>query len=524
MAPQRETLSSMPRALLSVYDKRGLVELARGLVELGFELISTGGTLRALTSAGLSVTAVDTVTGFPEILDGRVKTLHPKVHGGILARREPGHLGELGAHDIAPIDVVVANLYPFVETVARPGVSEADALEQIDIGGPAMVRAAAKNHPWVTVVVDPEDYPQVLTLLAAAASEEALATRRALARKAFAHTAAYDAAVAGWLAASPGPDATGEELPAKLTLDLVKVADLRYGENPHQAGAHYRDGAGGVWDTAVLHSGSALSYLNLFDADAAWSLAHELGSGRSAVIVKHANACGAAVAGDLLSAYREAFAADPKSAFGGVVALPGELSEELAREIVANPKADVLIASAFSEPALALFAARRKNMRVLQAAAPVGGGLQLRRVDGGYLAQHPDVVEAGTSAWRVVTKRSPTAAELADLELAHRVCARTSSNAIVVARGGVAVGIGAGQQSRVDAVEIATAKAAERAHGAAAASDAFFPFRDGIDALAAAGVACVVQPGGSIRDAEIVAAADEHGMAMLMTGHRHFRH
>ncbi len=542
----------MPRALLSVYDKRGLVEFARALAGVGYELLSTGGTLRELAGAGLTVTAVESATGFPEILEGRVKTLHPKIHGGILARREEAHLAELTKHDIQLVDVVVSNLYPFERTVAKPDVSYAEALEQIDVGGPAMLRAAAKNHPWVTVVVDPDDYPEVLAGLERGVSAE---RRRALALKAFEHTAAYDAAIAAWLrrqlAGDAGPAAAAAAanegsrgasdqaavvssgaMPDRLVLSLDKVADLRYGENPHQAGAHYREapavGSGalpaGVWDAAKLHSGSALSYLNLFDADAAWSLAFELGAGRSAVIVKHANACGAAVADGVRAAYQRAFEADPKSAFGGVVAVPGEVDDELARLIVANPKADVLIASAYTPGALSLFAAKRKNMRVLEVPPPRGTGLQLRRIDGGFLAQPPDAVESRSDAWRVVSARAPTDAELDDLELAYRVCARTSSNAIVIASGGVAVGVGAGQQSRVDAVEIAAAKAGARAAGAAAASDAFFPFRDGIDALAKAGVACVVQPGGSIRDEEIVAAADSHGMAMLFTGRRHFRH
>lgn len=509
----------MPRALLSVYDKRGLVEFARALAGLGFELLSTGGTLRELVGAGLRVTAVEDATGFPEILEGRVKTLHPKIHGGILARREESHRAELERHGIELIDVVVSNLYPFERTVAVAGVSEGDALEQIDIGGPAMLRAAAKNHPWVTVVVDPDDYPAVAAELGDGISD---ARRRTLAFKAFQHTSSYDAAIAAWLR---GEVKAGAELPERLSLDLEKVADLRYGENPHQVGAHYRQArTGGVWDEAVLHSGTALSYLNLFDADAAWSLAFELGAGASAVIVKHANACGAAVADSLSAAYVRAFEADPKSAFGGVVALPGTVDDELATLIVKNPKADVLIASAYTRGALELLAAKRKNMRVLEAAAPRSGGLQLRRIDGGYLVQPPDVVEGRSDAWRVVSTRAPTAAELEDCELAYKVCARTSSNAIVIAKDGVAVGIGAGQQSRVDAVEIAATKAADRALGASAASDAFFPFRDGLDALARAGVTCVVQPGGSIRDEEIVGAANEHGIAMLFTGRRHFKH
>jgi len=510
---------TVPRALLSVYDKTGIVRLAEGLVDLGYEVVSTGNTLAELRAAGVPATAVAEVTGFPEILDGRVKTLHPKVHGGILARRDAGHLAELELHGIAAVDVVVSNLYPFSATVARSGVTEQEALEQIDIGGPAMIRAAAKNHPWVTVVVDPADYTDVLDALGAGTSSD---LRKELALKAFAHTAAYDAAIVAWLQRD-------EELPRHLDLALTRAQPLRYGENPHQQGARYAlSGAVGMWDTAVIHSGLEPSYLNLFDAEAAWRLAHELRSVAAAtaacVIVKHANACGAAVAEDLGTAYSRAFEADPKSAFGGVVALPGHVDEALAETLVSNPKPDVLLAYSYSDDALELLARKRKNTRVLSLQAPGEPGIHLRPLEGGFLVQQPNLLDGDRSSWQVVTRVKPSEAQLRDLALAEAVCARTTSNAIVFVNDGSAVGIGAGQQSRVDAVDIAAAKAGAAARGSACASDAFFPFRDGLDAVAAAGATAVIQPGGSIRDAEIIAAADEHGIAMVMTGRRHFKH
>jgi phosphoribosylaminoimidazolecarboxamide formyltransferase / IMP cyclohydrolase len=506
----------MPRALLSVSDKSGLVAFARGLQELGFELVSTGGTRRALEEAGLSVTAVSDVTGAPEILGGRVKTLHPKVHGGILATSSEAHERELRSHGIARFDLVAVNLYPFRETVARGGVEVAEAMEQVDIGGPTMVRAAAKNHEAVVVVVDPGAYDDVLADLRA--GEVGVERRRALARAAFAHTAAYDAAIVRYLDGD-------EALPPSLHVTLERAEILRYGENPHQQGARYREeGARGWWDDLRQHGGVALSYLNLFDADAAWRLAHEFGDAPCAVVVKHANPCGVAIADDLASAYARAFEADPKSAFGGVVALTGVVDEGLAEELVANPKADVLIARGYAPGALARFAAKRKTMRVLEAPAPSAAARTLRRIDGGFLVQGADLIARERSSWRVVTERAPDEAQWRDLEMAWVVCAYTQSNAIVLVAGGQAVGIGAGQQSRVDAGELAARKAAGRATGGACASDAFYPFRDGLDAAAAAGVAAVIQPGGSVRDDDVVAAANEHGLAMVFTGERHFRH
>ena len=506
----------MPRALLSVSDKSGLVAFATGLVELGFELVSTGGTAAVLRQAGLTVTKVDAVTGAPEILGGRVKTLHPRVHGGLLARPDAEHEAELAAHGIERFDLLAVNLYPFRETVARPGVTLDEAMEQVDIGGPAMVRAAAKNHAAVLVVVEPSAYEAVLADLRGGTVPPA--RRRALARAAFAHTAAYDAAIVRYLDGD-------EPLPATLHLTLERAEVLRYGENPHQSGARYREAGGnGVWDLAQQHGGMALSYLNLFDADAAWRLAHAFGEAPTAVIVKHANPCGVASGGTLVEAYARAFEADPKSAFGGVVALNGRVDAALGEAIAARAKADVLIAHGYDPSALERFAAKRKNMRVLSAPPPGAPGQQLRRVDGGFLVQGPDLVRLDRDDWQVVTKRQPSEAEWRDLTMAWLVCAATSSNAIVLVEGGVAVGVGAGQQSRVDAAELAAAKAAGRAAGGACASDAFFPFRDGLDVVAGAGVAAVIQPGGSMRDAEVIAAADEHGLTMVFTGERHFRH
>ena len=506
----------MPRALLSVSDKAGLEPFARALTELGFELLSTGGTYAALSAAGLSVRRVAEETGFPEILDGRVKTLHPKIHGGLLATQTPEHQLQLKAHGVTPVDLLVVNLYPFRETVAR-GAPFAETVENIDIGGPAMLRSAAKNHAHVLVVCDPADYEWVLTALK---EDDADALRLPLARKAFAHTAAYDAAIVSWL----DKDEPEEKLPETLTLSLEHAQTLRYGENPHQTGARYREvGANSWWDEAVQHSGAALSYLNLFDAEAAWRLVNEF-SVPAAVIVKHANPCGVALAEDAETAYERAFAADPKSAFGGVVALNRPVSEALAAELLANPKADVLIAPEFAPGTAERLAAKRKNMRVLSAPPPYPAGLELRRVDGGFLVQEPDTVNLARDRWQVVTKRQPSENEWEDLELAWLVCAYTKSNAIVLVKDAQAVGIGAGQQSRVDASEIAAQKATGRAQGGACASDAFYPFRDGLEVAARAGVAAVIQPGGSVKDAELTAAADELGLAMVMTGERHFRH
>lgn len=508
-------MSPVPkRALLSVHDKTGIADLARGLVEAGWELVSSGGTASVLADEGVPVVEVGEVTGAPEILGGRVKTLHPAIHGGILAdRSDPGHLANLEARGIVPIDLVVGNLYPFM---SDPGI------EFIDIGGPTMVRAAAKNHAHVGVVVDPADYRTVLDEIRAVGSLSD-ATRRRLARSAFAHTAAYDAAIVAWFDEDPSSDHANDLLKPSLHLALDRVHDLRYGENPHQAGARYRAaGSSGWWDTAVVHGGKAMSYLNLFDTEAAWRLVHRLGDEPCAVVVKHANPCGAAVGSDIADAYLSAHRCDPVSAFGGVVAVNRPVTPAMA-EALSEVFTEVVVAPAYEPDALALLG-ERKNLRVLEAGPPGWPELDVRGIDGGLLVQTADELVAEPSVWRVVTEREPTGAEWADLEFAWRVVARVSSNAIVLVKDRCAVGIGAGQQNRRDAGRIAAEKAAGRAIDGACASDAFFPFRDGLDAAADAGVTAVVQPGGSLRDDEVVAAADAHGMAMVFTNERHFRH
>lgn len=507
------------RALLSVFDKTGLIELARRLEALGFELCSSGGTSSALVQAGVAHLEVAEVTGAPEMLGGRVKTLHPKIHGGILAdRTKPEHLADLAAQGIQPIDLVVCNLYPF---------SSNPSIEMIDVGGPTMVRAAAKNHAHVGVVVDPADYDVIADELErkGALSD---ATRVRLARKAFAHTAAYDRAITEWF----DRDLLNAEqgLPASIEIGLERCETLRYGENPHQRGARYRfvGGARGFWEGVSQHGGRELSYLNLFDAEAAWRLCHELleldDATVAAVIVKHANPCGVAIGDDPLSTYQRAFDADPLSAFGGIVALSYEVDLPIAEAMVANPLADVLIAPSITSDALELFARKRKNMRPLEAPAPGEPTFSFRQIDGGFLVQEPDRFVQKRSDWRVVTERQPTESEWRDVELAWRVCARTSSNAILLANAGQVVGVGCGQQNRVDAAALAAKKADGRARGGAGASDAFFPFRDGLDAVCDAGVSVVIQPGGSLRDEEVIAAANERGVAMVLTGERHFRH
>jgi len=493
-----------------VYDKTGLEALAAGLAALDFELVSSGGTSAALAAAGIAHRTVEDLTGSPEMLGGRVKTLHPAVHGGILADRDqPAHRADLEAHGIGPIDLVVCNLYPFARE---------PSIEMIDVGGPTMVRAAAKNHAHVGVVVDPADYGEVLDELRRD-GELHEATRRRLARAAFAHTAAYDAAIVAWLDG-------GELLPPTLHLALERDdRPLRYGENPHQRAARYRAaGSPSWWDGVEQLAGVALSYLNLADAEAAWDLVHDLGPGPACAIVKHANPCGAALAADLAAAYRGALAGDERSAFGGIVAVNGPLTVEVAGAVAAGPQADVVVAPSFEPAAVEALVARRKATRLLAAPAPEPAPRHYRPFAGGFLVQEPHRFEAGRDAWRVVTKAAPTEAQWADAELAWRIGGHVKSNSIVLVAGGRAVGIGAGQQSRVDAAELAAAKAGGRAAGGACASDAFYPFRDGVDAAAAAGVAVVVQPGGSLRDDEVVAAADEHGIAMVLTGERHFLH
>jgi phosphoribosylaminoimidazolecarboxamide formyltransferase/IMP cyclohydrolase len=512
------------RALLSVWDKSGLLEFASGLDALGVELVASGGTAAALAQAGIAHRDVADVTGSPEMLDGRVKTLHPRIHGAILAdRAKPEHMAALAQHDIDPIDLVVCNLYPF---------SSDPSVDLIDIGGPSMVRAAAKNHEHVGVLTNPSQYQTVLEELGATGSLSH-ATRHALARAAFAHTAAYDAQIVRWLdgggVIGEAPGATDAVVPVTLHLDLERAEVVRYGENPHQIGARYRlAGTTPWWDGVIQHAGSALSYLNLFDTDAAWRLVHEFFDdfpGLSAVaIMKHANASGAAFGSSLGDAFAKALAADPQSAFGGVIAIGGEIDQELAALIGAGPQADVIVGSSFSEEAIATLRARRKATRLLSAPAPEPLGLSVRTFGDTALVQNADELLVEVQDWRCVTKATPSAQQLQDLMMAWRVCARTTSNAIVIARDGVAVGVGAGQQSRVVAAGIATAKAGDAARGAAAASDAFFPFADGLESLTGAGVTAVVQPGGSVRDQEVIDAANAAGIVMMLTGERHFRH
>ena len=520
------------QALLSVSDKTGLADFARGLVALGITLLSTGGTAKALAEAGLAVTEIGAYTGFPEMLDGRVKTLHPKVHAGILARRdEPAHVAALEMHAIPTIDLVVVNLYPFRETVAKPGCTLADAIENIDIGGPTMVRAAAKNWQHVGVVVDPADYAALLAELEANARVLSTATRFALARKAYSHTAAYDGAISNWLTAR-GPDGAAVEFPDCFNMQAIKVQDLRYGENPHQHAAFYRDERPGAGTIATYRQlqGKELSYNNLADADAAWECVKTLADAAEAaacVIIKHANPCGAAVADTTLAAYGKAFATDPTSAFGGIIAFNRPVDAQTL-DAVAAQFLEVLIAPAYTQDALAAIA-QKKNVRVLEVALPATpvAQLDLKRVGGGLLVQTADTANVAASDLKVVTRRVPTAAELADLMFAWRIAKFVKSNAIVYCRDGQTLGIGAGQMSRVDSARIAAIKARTAVlnlAGSVAASDAFFPFRDGLDVVADNGAIAVIQPGGSVRDAEVIAAADERGIAMVFTSIRHFRH
>ena len=508
------------RALLSAYDKTGMVELGRALVDLGWELVSSGGTARVLAAAGLPVIPTEDVTGFPEMLGHRVVTLHPAIHGGILADRdEPDHVADMATYGVVPIDLVAVNLYPF---------GSDPSVELIDIGGPAMVRGAAKNHAYVTVLVDPADYDVVLDELRST-GEVAATTRRRLARDAFAHTAAYDSAIVSWfdeggpgeLAPPVGEEARGP-LPPTVHLSARLAQPLRYGENPHQHGARYTFSGDGCWDRAVQHGGKEMSYLNVYDADAAWRLVWSLGDRPAAVVIKHANPCGAAVADDIATAYTRAHECDPVSAFGGIVALNRTVTRPLA-EALAPVFTEVIVAPGYDEDAL-LVLLEKRNLRVLTAPEPEVPALDVRSIEGGLLVQTRDVVSLDRSNWQVVTDRAPTDAEWTDLELAWRVAARVTSNTIVLVKDGQAVGIGAGQQNRRDAGRIAAEKADGRAGDGAGASDAFFPFRDGLDAAAAAGATAVIQPGGSVRDEEVIAAADEQGLAMVFTGERHFKH
>ena len=505
---------TVKRALVSVSDKNGIIELARGLVELGVEIVSSGGTANALSDAGIAVTKVSDVTGAPEILGGRVKTLHPKIHGGILAdRRNEEHVLQLEEQGIEPFDLVVCNLYPFERTVAHPSVTEDDAVEQIDIGGPAMVRAAAKNFHSVAVVVNPHSYDMVLDELQSS-GEIALDLRRQLALEAFRHTAAYDSAVANYIA---GQDVS----PDCLVLSSDKVMDLRYGENPHQDAAFYRAAgiATGVAAADQIH-GKELSYNNILDTDAAWGLVSEL-DGTAAVIIKHSNPCGAALGASLLDAYAKALECDRTSAYGGIVAL-NERCDAATAAAVAKIFNEVIIAPGFDDDALAILTGK-KNVRILKASDRVGRGINIRSVAGGLLVQSSDPPDQLENL-KVVTEAQPTEDQMRDLRFAWVVAKHVKSNAIVLAKDQVAVGVGAGQMNRLESTELAARRAGSRAQGTVCASDAYFPFRDGLDAAVAAGAVAVIQPGGSVRDDEVIAAADEHGIPMLFTGRRHFRH
>jgi phosphoribosylaminoimidazolecarboxamide formyltransferase/IMP cyclohydrolase len=514
------------RALISVSDKTGIVEFASALAGMDVALLSTGGTYRLLSEAGLAVTEVAEHTGFPEMMDGRVKTLHPKIHGGILGRRGEDDAA-MDEHGIAPIDMVVVNLYPFEATVADPDCSLENAIENIDIGGPGMLRAAAKNHAWVSCVTRADDYARVLEAMRAGNGCVPAAMRRDLAVRAFEHTASYDGAIANYLGARLGeePASYGRT----LNLQFHKLQDLRYGENPHQSAAFYRERnpVGASLATATQLQGKELSYNNIADTDAALDCVKQFAE-PACVIVKHANPCGVATASDCLGAYERAYATDPESAFGGIIAFNRELDATTAETIVERQFVEVIIAPGISDAASAALASK-KNVRVL-ITGPLDGtvsGVDYKRVAGGLLVQDRDSAIIGPDDLRIVSQRKPTAAQLNDLLFAWKVAKYVKSNAIVYANGGQTIGVGAGQMSRVNSARIAVIKAEHAGltvPGSVMASDAFFPFRDGIDNAAAAGIAAVIQPGGSMRDEEVIAAADEHDMAMVFTGVRHFRH
>ena len=520
-------MSVIKTALLSVSDKTGLIEFARGLASFGVAMLSTGGTAKLLRDSGISVTEVSDHTGFPEMLDGRVKTLHPKVHGGILARRDvPAHVEAIKSAGIASIDLVVVNLYPFSQTVARAGCTLDEAIENIDIGGPAMVRSAGKNHAHVAVVTDPADYAAILGEMRAANGAVGETTRFRLAQKAFSHTAAYDGAISNYLTAL-GTDGARAAFPQRLNLNFELAQTLRYGENPHQNAAFYRDlePAPGSLARYVQLQGKELSYNNIADADAAWECVKTFEQ-PACVIIKHANPCGVAVAGSTLDAYRAAFATDPTSAFGGIIAFNRELDAATVAA-VAEQFVEVLIAPQVSAGARAALA-KKENVRVLEVPLADGANAyEMKRVGGGLLAQTPDNFHISAADLKIVSRVQPTPQQQEDLLFAWRVAKFVKSNAIVFCGKGRTLGVGAGQMSRVDSARIAAIKA-QNANltlaGSVVASDAFFPFRDGLDVVAEAGAVAVIQPGGSLRDAEVIAAGDERGIAMVFTGHRHFRH
>lgn len=521
-------MAAIKQALISVSDKSGVLEFAQGLNQLGITILSTGGTAKLLADNGIPVTEVADYTGFPEMLDGRVKTLQPKVHAGILARRDlPEHVATLNKHDIPTIDLVVVNLYPFAATVAKPECTLEDAIENIDIGGPTMVRAAAKNHGHVAIVTDPADYPELLAEMQTNDGAVSDVTRFDLAKKAFSHTAAYDSAISNYLT-SIAADGKRGEFPAQINFNFTKVQDMRYGENPHQNAAFYCDLdslPGSVAGYTQLQ-GKELSYNNIGDADAAWELVKTFDQ-PACVIVKHANPCGVAIAANAHQAYKLAYATDTTSAFGGIIAFNRELDAESATEITANQFVELIIVPSASEASLKVTAAKQ-NVRVLT--VPLSNAhnqFDFKRVGGGLLVQSPDTLNVQATQLKVVTKAQPGTEQLQDLLFAWRVAKYVKSNAIVFCMNGQTLGVGAGQMSRVDSTRIASIKAQSAGlslDGSVVASDAFFPFRDGLDVLAQAGAKAVIQPGGSMRDSEVIAAADEHGIAMVFTGYRHFRH
>jgi phosphoribosylaminoimidazolecarboxamide formyltransferase / IMP cyclohydrolase len=533
-----DTIVPIRRALLSVYDKRGLLDLAAALAERGVELLASGGTYAALKGDGFAVTEVSEYTGQAEILGGRVKTLHPKIHAGILARRDvPDDLATLERLGFPPIDLVVVNLYPFEATVARVGTTFAEAIENIDIGGPSLIRAASKNHDHVAVATSPDQYPELIAALRGPGGTS-LGERRRLATAAFGHTARYDRAIASYLetsAAAAAGDGAASAYPDRFELVFALRQPLRYGENPHQTAAFYveQNPGGPNLATAVLRHGKELSYNNLLDLDSALKLVRSLGP-TAACILKHNNPCGAAIAGDLATAFERAYEGDPVSAFGGIVGLSSRVDLATANRMCQPGRfIEAILAPGFDDDALECLRTKpswKNSVRLLDLGAPfvpsasAPAGHDCRRIEGGILVQSWDELEAQPADGSVATRRAPTEAERRDLEFAWHVCAAVKSNAIVLVKDGQVVGVGAGQMSRLDSVKIAVEKAGARAAGSVLASDAFFPFRDGPDTAARAGVVAIIQPGGSKRDAETVAACDEHGMAMVLTGRRHFRH
>ena len=515
------------QALISVSDKAGVADFARGLVELGYSILSTGGTAKLLQKEGIPCREVADYTGFPEMLDGRVKTLDPHIHAGILARRcVPEHMKALADHNIGTIDIVCVNLYPFEQTIARPDCTFELAVENIDIGGPTMIRAAAKNHESVTVIVDPTDYDKVLNAIKTKGEVDA-DMRLALAKKVFAHTARYDAAITNYLTSLDEKREKTKQFPDVFTRQWVKVQDMRYGENPHQAAAFYRESsvAPGLLAGYEQLQGKELSYNNIADSDAAWEAVRSFTT-PACVIIKHANPCGAAIGVDAHEAYLKAFKTDPKSAFGGIIAFNREVDGATASEVV-KQFAEVVIAPSFTVEARDTFAVK-KNLRLLTVAPGTAhNDYEFKRVGGGLLVQTPDNQLCSESDLKVVTKKQPTSAQIADMMFAWNIARFVKSNTIVYAHNGMTLGVGAGQMSRVDSARIAAIKAQESGlslAGSAAASDAFFPFRDGLDVIVDQGATCVIQPGGSIRDDEVIAAADERGIVMVFTGERHFRH